>query len=73
MNLIRELYDAHAHSTNAEEELLRINKRLMEFIELNLSANERPIFLDTVESIIQNREQYFFQAGFKSAKNLLLK
>lgn len=73
MDIIHELYDAFAHSLEAEETLSTINEEFTGFIESNISPDEKAFFFDTVESLIRNREQYFFQAGFQTAKDLLLK
>lgn len=73
MDLLHELYDAYDHSDETESARLDANKNLLEYIESNVSDNEKAIFLDTIESTIKCREQYFFQAGFKAAKALILK
>jgi len=73
MDVIQELYNAHAHSLETEKTLLELDKELMKYIESNVASTEKAIFLATLESIMKSREQYFFQLGFNTAKNLLLK
>jgi len=72
MDMIQELYNICSDSLDAEKALLEINKELLEYIESNISDNEKVVFLYTLESIIINREKYFFKAGFQTAKNLIL-
>lgn len=73
MDILHELYDTFEHCTEAETALLEVNKKLMEYVENNIPDTERTVFLETIESIMKCREQYFFQAGFNTAKELLLK
>lgn len=73
MDAMRELYNAHNHSSKTEEVLLEMNKDLLDFIESNIDSGAKPLFLDAVESIIRNREQYFFRLGFSTARELLMK
>lgn len=73
MNLLQELYDAHDHSVETETALLETNKKLLEYMESNVSDSDKTTFLATIESIMKCREQYFFQAGFNTAKELLMK
>ena len=73
MDAMRELYDAHIHSSKTEKALLETSKDLLDFIESNIDSGAKPLFLDTVESIIRNREQYFFRLGFSTAIELVTK
>lgn len=73
MDAMQELYDAHIHSSKTEEILLKMDKDLLDFIESNIDSGAKSLFLDTVESVIKNRDQYFFRLGFSTARELLMK
>ena len=73
MNMIQELYDLYSNSSDVEEALLKMDNELLEYIETNISANEKAIFWNNLETYMKNRDKYFFQTGFQVAKNILAK
>jgi hypothetical protein len=73
MNLLKELYDAYEHSSEAETTLLETNQKLAECIEASVGDEEKIILLNAIESIMKHREQFFFKAGFYTARDLILK
>lgn len=44
-----------------------------EYIESNIAAAEKVVFLATIEDIMKCRQKYYFQAGFHTARELLMK
>lgn len=72
MDMVQEMYNLCSNSSETEEALIALTKDLMEYIESNIEPNEKAVFLDTIESVIKNRESYFFQAGFRTAKDLIV-
>jgi len=72
MDIIREMYNIHSGSEEAEDSLRSVNKELYEYIDSNMAEKEKAIFADTVNSIIKAREEYFFKSGFRLAVKLLM-
>jgi len=72
MDNVQELYRICSSSQATEKALKLVNKELAEFIQSNITQNERPIFFDAIESINKTKEEYFFKAGFSTAVTLLI-
>ena len=73
MDILRELYDSCDNAEETETALMETNKKLVDYIESNVANEEKAVFLESIEEIMKCREQYFFQAGFNTAKELLMK
>ena len=72
MDMVKEMYRICADLQETEESLTEANKKLAEYIESNVSAGEKVVFFDTINTIIKAREEYFFKSGFRLAVKLLM-
>ena len=72
MGNIQALYELCLNDPATDEALKIPNKELVEFIESNVTHDERLIFFETIDSISKSKEEYFFKAGFSIAMTLLV-
>ena len=71
MDALRELYIACSELKEAEEALKKADHLFFEYINLNVSREEKTAFYETINEIMRIREEYFFKAGFKTAVKMM--